>query len=108
MTTRTQDELVTELETRFGPKPMGWAFICPSCKTVTTGGDMRRALDATGRKDEYASQHLGQDCIGRIDSEQGCNWAAYGLFRGPDFVVMPDGRKAPSFEIAPATEGVAA
>jgi hypothetical protein len=108
MTKRTQVELVAELEARFGADPMDWAFVCPTCKTVIRGRDIREALDAAGRKDEYASRFLGQDCIGRIDPTQGCNYAAYGLFRGPDVIVMPDGHEAAAFAIAPALEGTPA
>lgn len=107
---RTQDQLVTELVARFGPKPSNWAFQCPSCGDIATGGDFRAALDGAGLPDVYASARLGQECIGRTLGAlrrgveykgRGCDWCAYGLFRGPDFVVLPDGREAPSFPIAP-------
>ena len=113
---RTQQELCDALSARFGEDPKRWAFICPSCSDIATGADFRAALDEAGRPDEFASQHLGQVCIGRIIGvllrEQpkggykgrGCDWCAFGLFRGPEFVVMPDGREVPSFAIAPAPE----
>lgn len=114
---RTQDELVAELTARFGADHKQWAFICPACKDVATAADFHAALASVGREDEYASSHIGQVCIGRIlgalnrDSEytgRGCDWAAFGLFRGPEFVIMPDGREVPSFAIAPAPGEVAA
>jgi len=111
---RTQDELVAELRARFGEDPKRWAFICPACGDVATATDFRTALDAAERVDEHASDHLGQVCIGRIAGAlkrdqpergyqgRGCDWCAFGLFRGPEFVVMPDGREVASFAVAPA------
>jgi len=113
---RTQQELHDELVARFGEDPKRWAFICPSCGDVATAADFRAALDEAGRSDEHASGHLGQVCIGRIAGAllreqpkggykgRGCDWCAFGLFRGPEFVVMPDGREVSSFAIAPAPE----
>jgi hypothetical protein len=115
---RTQQELCDELRARFGEDPKRWAFICPSCSDIATAADFRAALDEAGRADEKASRHLGQVCIGRISGAlkreqprggypgRGCDWAAFGLFHGPEFVVMPDGRELPSFAIAPAPEDV--
>jgi hypothetical protein len=108
---RTQAELIDELTARFGTDPAAWAFICPSCNDIATVADFREALAAAGR-DEDASQHIGQVCIGRISGAlsksstpykgRGCDWCAFGLFRGPEFVIMPDGHEAGSFAIAPA------
>jgi hypothetical protein len=110
--TRTQDELVAELRRRFGDDPMNWAFQCPACKDIATAQDWRDALP----EGQLASDRLGQLCIGRQlgalreasnddYTGRGCDWAAGGLFRGPDFVEMPDGTKVPSFPIAPPPEG---
>jgi len=73
---RTQDELGAELVARFGPDPMDWAFECPACGDIATGGDFRAALAAAAdvgepytRRDGspvLASNLLGQQCIGRI------------------------------------------
>lgn len=111
---RTQAEFVAELRARFGDDVAAWSFVCPSCKDVASVADFRAALEAAGRGDENASDHVGQICIGRIagalDREQpkggyqgrGCDWCAFGLFRGPEFVILPDGREVGSFAIAPA------
>lgn len=108
----TQQELNDELVRRFGPDPAAWAFVCPSCGDVATVTDFREALAAAGRADEPASDHIGQVCIGRIAGAlkidqpkggykgRGCDWCAFGLFRGPMFVVLPDGREVASFRIA--------
>ena len=112
----TQQELVDELRRRFGNDPMAWAFVCPSCKDVATGADFRAALDAAGHTEWHASDRLGQECIGRSlgvllrdqpkggYQGRGCDWCAYGLFRGPLIVVLPDGREIGSFRIAPAPD----
>ncbi|TFC30094.1 hypothetical protein E3O55_08385 [Cryobacterium sp. MDB1-18-2] len=109
---RTQDELLAKLKLRFGDAPAGWSFICPSCKDIASV--VRAALDSAGRQEEHSTAHLGQVCIGRIIGAldktragkwegRGCDWAAFGLFHGPDFIIMPDGHEAPCFAIAPAT-----
>lgn len=124
MTTITQDELLAELRHRFGDDPMDWAFVCPSCKDVATGSDFKQALADHPRTHKdgskvMASDVLGQECIGRTlgvldrpktkemeDSRnwggRGCNWVAYGLFRGPVIVTTADGKEFGAFEMAPA------
>jgi hypothetical protein len=113
----TQAEMLAELKARFGDGPDDWAFQCPNCGDIATVRDFREAL-ATHPRVEHsepatASDVLGQECIGRtlgaLEREigehyigRGCNWAAYGLFRGPWEIVMPDGHSAWSFAIAPA------
>lgn len=110
---RTQDELLAELTTRFGDNPHDWAFQCPHCGDIATGRDIRNALDQTGRTEGDVSLYLGRECIGRLlgalaasSNEEytgrGCDWAAYGLFQGPEFVITPDGRELPAFPIASA------
>lgn len=113
MTKRTQDELLAELHARFGNDPMEWGFTCPACGDVATGQDFRDALTAKPIKDRTASDFLGQVCIGRllgalqVKSQKewhgrGCDWCAYGLFAGPDFVTDEKGKQIACFEIAPA------
>ena len=110
---RTQDELVAEMGRRFGPDHKKWAFICPACKDIATAQDVKDALVASGSDDD-PFKHVGQACIGRLLGAlkrdqpkggykgRGCDWAAFGLFRGPEFVIMPDGHETASFAIAPA------
>jgi len=111
MTEYTQDELVAELAVLYGADPMRWAFKCPSCGDVATGQDFSDALKATNADRPFASDHLGQVCIGRVigalakDTKyhgRGCDWAAFGLFAGPNFVIQADGRRVPCFPLAPA------
>lgn len=114
--TWTQEELVAELTKRFGPDYRKWAFQCPNCKDIATAQDFMDAIGSPTSRS--ASDRLGQECIGRslgaIDKSiskgqytgRGCDWVAYGLFSGPEFVIMPNGNKVGSFPIAPAPEPV--
>lgn len=91
----TQDELLAEATTRFGSDPMRFAFKCPSCGDVASLQDFKDA----GARPEQA----GQQCIGRSlgalkkpagpggknANGRGCDWTAYGLFRGPWEIVLP-------------------
>lgn len=105
--TLTQDDLLAELRERFGDDPINWAFVCPNCEIVTTGKKMREALKAHPRQNRDGSETitsdiLGRECIGRTDPKWGCDWAAYGLFRGPWQVVSEDDDGSmPCFPIAP-------
>jgi len=113
----TRDELRQEARRRFGEDPKAWAFVCPTCGDVATVQDFMDAGDADAAR-------IGQECIGRLlgsgaavrrrgkivpaKGKRGCDWAAYGLFRGPWFVILPaeDGkpeRKVPSFALAMVT-----
>lgn len=85
----TQAELLAEAKQRFGDDIWTWAFRCPHCDDVATFADFKQA----GANPELC----GQECIGRhlgaLDPKstntRGCDWAAYGLFRGPWEVVVP-------------------
>lgn len=112
----TQAELLAEATARFGEDPKKFAFICPSCKDVASIQDF---IDA-GADPGLA----GQECIGRslgalargkkpgkdgiVRGSRGCDWCAYGLFRGPWLITMPaEGdkpeRQVGSFALAEAT-----
>ncbi|MYR93061.1 MULTISPECIES: VVA0879 family protein [unclassified Streptomyces] len=107
----THADFLAEAVEKFGKNPMAWAFQCPTCGDTATGQDFSAALDEHPRERKgvpvIASDLLGQECIGRTlgalgqGSSRGCDWAAYGLFRGPWEVVMPDGHSAWSFPLAP-------
>lgn len=76
----TQAELCIEAQQLFGDDPLTFAFRCPNCGDVATVGEFAEA---------GAPARAGQECIGRLLSARGCNWVAYGLFRGPWEIVMP-------------------
>lgn len=103
---------MAEARERFGDDPKLFAFACPQCKDVATIQDF---IDAGN------PEAAGQHCVGRdlgvlsrppgVDSRawggRGCDWAAYGLFRGPWEIVLPaEGdkpeRSAWSFALAEA------
>lgn len=120
-TTYTQDELVALLHERFGEDPMDWTFVCPICGDRCTGADMRAALAKRPRTNRdgsvtTASDLLGQECIGRVTGApehgtkgyagRGCNWCAFGLFRGPWLITTLDGETIGAFPVADPAEGV--
>jgi hypothetical protein len=85
----TQADLVEEAKLRFGDDVLNYAFRCPHCHDVATIREWKE-LGEPGR--------AGQDCIGRATgattkpkptNTRGCDWAAYGLFRGPWEIVVP-------------------
>jgi hypothetical protein len=111
--TLTQAELIAECKQRFGDDPKTWAFECPTCHDVATAQDF---IDAGAD-----ANRVGQECIGRYlgaltgspntnggrsHAKRGCDWCAYGLFRGPWAVEMPNGNTISSFPLAPAREAV--
>ncbi|MET9081395.1 VVA0879 family protein [Streptomyces sp. NPDC004237] len=110
----TQSELLAEAAERFGVDPLAWAFQCPTCKDIATGADFRAALEEHPRthirtkQPVVASDLLGTECIGRTlgalntgYTGRGCDWAAFGLLRGPWEVVMSNGQTVPCFPLAP-------
>jgi hypothetical protein len=116
----TQQELVNEARERFGDNPLNWAFQCPTCCDVATGQDFRDALTKNPRRKAdgsftTASDFLGRECIGRTlgalntsierwegAGKRGCDWAAWGLFRGPWEVELSNGRTVYGFPLAEA------
>jgi hypothetical protein len=103
----TQEQLLTEAAERFGPDAKGWKFRCPQCGDEATPQDFIDAGADPGR--------CGQDCIGRVtgalvkagaSNKRGCDWAAYGLLRGPWEIVLPvEGDKPERFMWAFALAG---
>lgn len=95
----TQDELMAEATRLFGDDPKKFAFECPHCKDVATIQDF---IDAG--KPDAAGQHcigreLGALTKGKYDG-RGCDWAAYGLFRGPWEIVLPAEGDRPERSVA--------
>lgn len=110
----TQAELIEEATRRFGDEPKLWKFQCPNCGDCACAQDFKDA----GVSAERVADVIGQECIGRhlgalsgakptTDSgrsltPRGCDWCAYGLFRGPWVVVLPNGKEVRSFRLASA------
>lgn len=115
--TLTQDELLGLLIERFGEAPDAWAFQCPACDDIATTADFRQALETNPRTRMdgtplAVSDVLGRECIGRTLgvlrgpadewSGRGCDWVAYGLFRGPVQVDIGGETTLWCFPVAPA------
>lgn len=99
----SQDAWLRKGEALFGRDYLKWRFQCPACKRVQTPEQFRPYGPKGARPDSAA-----QECIGRyMDGKAGpmrCDWAAFGLFRGPDIVVM-DGKDVGVFPFdAPPVE----
>lgn len=113
----TQDEFLAEAEARFGAKVRNWKFVCPMCGTVQSVQKLLDAVVASGGKEEDVHGYIGFTCIGRFTGQgdagiaaknhgepwdKGCNWTLGGLLQCHQLeVVMPDGRKRPTFDLAP-------
>lgn len=115
----TSEQLIAECKKRFGDDTSKWAFECPRCGDIATSGDFKPFVSSG-----FGSELLGQECIGRHlgalskkyascedymkKGGRGCDWTAYGLFRGPWFIIVADEktgetREVPAFALAPAT-----
>lgn len=84
----------------FGPDMEKWRFVCPNCgkerSAESVRSDLAESLPVL-RAGQYAVE---QECIGRHLPAEGCNWAAYGLFRGPVIVDLGEGKSAAVFDFA--------
>lgn len=105
----TQDELVAEMQKRFGADAKQWTFVCPMCKTRQSANDFYAAgfKPGTGEVNKY----LGFSCIGRFTNAgehktgtppgKGCNWTLGGLFQIHELeIILPDGKRSACMEIA--------
>lgn len=112
MSEYTLEDLSAIMRDRFGEDDRAWAWECPSCGDIANGYDFAKALDGDWGK---ASTRVGRECIGRslgaLNKDQayvgrGCDWAAYGLFAGPNVLIREgaDGeeKRLYCFNIAPA------
>lgn len=97
-----QPQVMTEAEWNelgnalFGGDTNAWRFKCPHCTNVMSMYKARGLTDPEIAKLRNG-WHIESECVGRYIATAGCNWAAYGLFSGPFFVVREDGRRTPVF-----------
>lgn len=74
--------------------PYKWAWKCPACGRKQTMSEFK-SLENADPNDAY------QECIGRyFNGRKGpykCDWAAYGLFRGPS-IVKENGKEIAVFD----------
>jgi len=68
--------------------PFDWSWKCPACKRQQTMEEFREFKDQGADPNTAYSQCRGRFTGGRKGPDK-CDWAAYGLFRGP--VVVTDG-----------------
>jgi predicted RNA-binding Zn-ribbon protein involved in translation (DUF1610 family) len=89
----------------FGGDQERWKFVCPQCGHELSTRDVREqhAQDLPALRD--GDFRVEQECIGRHLKGVGCDWAAYGLFRGP---VIVDGTPVFDFAGKPFTRTKAA
>lgn len=81
-----------QMKAKFPEGSLTVSFVCPACRNVASIGDF---------KSEGIDENLApQECILRTMDPAKCNWAAYGLFRGPVIVIAEDGHEIPVFEFA--------
>ena len=83
---------------RFGDDELEWAFVCPAC------GNVAKVKDFAQYKDNGATPDSApQNCIGRYTGGRKgphkCDWAAYGLFRGPN-IIKDKETEVPIFDFA--------
>lgn len=75
MKEQTIQEWKADGSSLFGSNPKKWKFICPSCGHVQSGEEFEKFENCNDWEDVYTK------CIGRFVDGEGCNWAAFGLFR---------------------------
>jgi hypothetical protein len=118
----TQDEFLAEAKQRFGDDVREWKFVCPACGTTQSVQQLVDAVIAAGGKKDDVHRYIGFSCIGRFTGQgdvgitvkhkgqkwdKGCNWTLGGLLHIHELeVIMPDGRRRPTFQLAIATEAL--
>lgn len=84
----------------FGPDQDNWAFVCPICGHEMSIAKARAEFAEHLPKLREGRYAIVQECIGRHVAGVGCDWASYGLFRGP---LIVDGTTAFDFAGKPFT-----
>ena len=71
-------------------------FRCPRCGTPQCAQDL---IDAgAGKTLDEVEKYLAFSCVGRWNSEKGCDWTLGGFFQIHDVeVITPDGKSHPRF-----------
>jgi len=87
-----------EGERRFGKDESEWAFVCPACGNIAKVKDFERFKSKGASPDSAAETCIGRWTGGR-NGPYKCDWAAFGLFRGP-WIVKIDNKEIPVFDFA--------
>jgi hypothetical protein len=106
MNTMTQETFLAEAQRRFGTDVLDWRFVCPKCHTAQSVRELQDAVVAAGGSEDEVVKYVAFSCIGRFAGPNGpgCDWTLGGLFRIHTLeVVMPDGARRPTFELAENT-----
>lgn len=90
------DEWISEAVRRFGRNPREWKFKCVRCGEIQTMNDLIEAGVPEGDVERY----MGFSCIGRWDSERGCDWTLGGLLTMHTLEVITEDGPRPCFEFA--------
>ena len=80
----------------FGMDMQDWKFVCPSCGLVQSIAKAKEHWPQLKGKD----WNVTSECVGRYTKDAGCDWCAYGLFRGPLIVVLSNGDEIAAFDFA--------
>ena len=88
----------------FGDDRKKWQFKCPSCGLVLSGEAVKERFDCEIKAGRLEGYSIEQECIGRYVDKVDCDWAAYGLFRGPNFVDRGSESPVAVFPYAPTHE----
>ena len=89
MNYESREEWLAKGRELFGKDMLKWRFKCPRCGRVQTPEDFHKFKEKGAQPDTAY-----QECMGRHDLAVKCDWAAFGLFKGPDFVCVADGEIA--------------
>lgn len=103
-------EWTEEGKERFGENYEDWKFKCPSCGHIASGKDFKDAgADANDMYQTCIGRHNGKGAYSKKakDKGNGCNWAAFGLFKTIGkgrIVISEDGTEVEVFDFAEVTE----
>lgn len=101
MKTVSIDEFQAALKAQGKARIEDVTFKCPRCGTLQCAQDL---IDAgAGKNMDEVEKYLAFSCVGRFDSDKGCDWTLGGLFKIHTYeVVGADGKHHPRFEPAVA------
>lgn len=91
----------------FGINMLEWKFVCPACKNIQCANDLKKFKVKGARPDDAY-----QRCIGRfqggLKGPLNCDWASFGLFKGPEIVIRGVNKvEIPVFRFAEVSVGKA-
>ena len=94
MSTVSKDAWDAKGQELFGEDMEDWQFVCPTCGLVQSIARAKKEWPQL--KDR--NWNVTSECVGRYTKDVGCDWAAYGLFRGPLFVELNNGDEIAAFD----------